>query len=47
MTVILIGAMLVICGVLYMAGRALWPGRFVRSTGPARGPGRPCTELRK
>ena len=28
MTVILIGALLVICGVLYMAGRAIWQGRL-------------------
>ena len=28
MTVILIGAHLVICGVLYMAGKAIWQGRL-------------------
>lgn len=28
MTIILIGALLVICGVLYMAGRAIWQGRL-------------------
>ena len=28
MTVILIGALLVICGVVYMAGKVIWKGRL-------------------